>query len=231
MANKHLNELRAYIDSNWKKESFPHALNRLIEEKAKQPSEVYKKAGVDRRYYSKIRNEPDRKVSKQIAIGFGLALELNRAEMDELLESAGFSLSRNSRFDLIIMFCVEHHIYDPHAIDDLICEYNKIFRPIKEDNTYIGKENDNNTGRDDSWKAEKEAWEKDQENREKLGNTVIETLDSINNVLDNGVWDALGFIEETFFPEGSEVSKGIMSALDDIDNILDEAIRKTNEIL
>jgi hypothetical protein len=79
-------------------------------------------------------------INKNMAIAYGLALELDREGMDALLRSAGYALSDNSGFDLVVMFCVERHIYDfleIRVIAQTVCEAFKI--PVQGEDVYAGK--------------------------------------------------------------------------------------------
>ncbi|WLR54414.1 hypothetical protein LC048_18530 [Mesobacillus subterraneus] len=73
---------------------------------------IYKKAGIDRRHFSKIRSNPQYRPSKNTVIALGLALELTKKETDKLLSSAGYSLSDSETSDLVIQFCIERQIYE-----------------------------------------------------------------------------------------------------------------------
>jgi predicted CopG family antitoxin len=101
--------------------SFSDVLFNFIDNKGKTDVEVYKKAALDRRHFSKIRSNPKYKISKHKAIALALALELSKKETDELLSSAGYSLSYSDTFDLVILYCLENRIYDldnvNHALD------------------------------------------------------------------------------------------------------------------
>jgi hypothetical protein len=84
---------------------------------AASDAEIYKKAGIDRRHFSKIRSNPEYRPSKNTVIALGLALELNKKETDKLLSSAGYSLSDSETSDLVIQFCIERSIYEIQQVN------------------------------------------------------------------------------------------------------------------
>jgi transcriptional regulator with XRE-family HTH domain len=109
------------VQKNRKSGTFAHVLERLREEKGMKTSLLYTKAGITKQYYSKLMtNGKSLNISKRYAIAFGLALKLNRTEMDELLLSAGFALSNYSNYDLLIIFCIENRIYDIDQFESLL---------------------------------------------------------------------------------------------------------------
>lgn len=83
-------------------ETFSQRLLRMIDERDLTDSQVYTKAGVDRRHFSKIRNDIYYTPSKKVALAFSIALELSLDETKDLLGSAGFALSRSSKTDIIL---------------------------------------------------------------------------------------------------------------------------------
>lgn len=89
----------------------------FIDKKGCKDSEVYKKAGLDRRLFSKIRSNPEYKPSKNTVTALALALELNKKETDKLLSSAGYSLSDSETSDLVIQFCIERKIYEIEQVN------------------------------------------------------------------------------------------------------------------
>lgn len=103
-------ELENFIEGN-KKPSFSRTLLKFIDRKGLSDSQVYRKAGIDRRHFSKIRSNDDYKPTKNTVVSLALALELNTDETDELLASAGYSLSRSELSDLVVLFCIKKKIY------------------------------------------------------------------------------------------------------------------------
>lgn len=118
-------EKHAQIDKvlDQKEESFSTRLLRLIDEKGLKDSEVYKSANIDRRLFSKIRGDEDYMPSKKTAISFCLALQLEMDETKKLLETAGYTLSASSRFDLIIMYLIENSEYNIHFANMVLDDY------------------------------------------------------------------------------------------------------------
>jgi len=109
------NELEDFIEGN-RKPAFSETLMKFIDKSGLSDSQVYKKAGIDRRHFSKIRSNAEYKPGKNTVISLALALELDQNETKELLSSAGYSLSKSDLSDLIILFFIERRIY---KIDDI----------------------------------------------------------------------------------------------------------------
>ena len=105
-----------YIKKNKKSGGFSHALDKKRKEKGLTPAELYKRANVDRRQYSRFMGPEGRHPSMNTVISFALALRLERQEFDEFLQTAGYALSTSSSRDVCIMYCLENSIYD---IDDV----------------------------------------------------------------------------------------------------------------
>ena len=112
--------IKETIDPN----DFKTVLFRMIEERNLNDSEVYNKVHIDRRLFSKIRSDKNYHPSKETVILFGLSLELKVGEIEELLDSAAYSLPKTNNFDLIIRFCFLNRIYDVNTVNDLLDEYN-----------------------------------------------------------------------------------------------------------
>ncbi len=120
--NKSLDEYMRDMDK-----PFAYKLFDLIDARGMTDVEGYKKANVDKKTFSKIKCNPDTyKPSKQTAVAFAIALRLNLDETQDLLASAGLTLSRSFTFDKIIRYFIQKEIYDIFEINEALFEFDQV---------------------------------------------------------------------------------------------------------
>lgn len=117
--NKMINELEQ-LD-----QSFRDTLFELIKARDVTDPQVYKKANIDRRLFSKIRNNPKYNPSKNTAIALAIALELNLTETRDLIGRAGYTLTQAFQFDAIIIHYIRKRKYDFYEINETLFDYDE----------------------------------------------------------------------------------------------------------
>ena len=115
-----LDDLMAHVGETWQESLF-----RLIDEKGYTDTEVYKRANVDRKLFSKIRSNSEYQPKKITAVAFALALQLSLDETKDLLGRAGYAFSPSNRFDLIIEYFIEQEVYDTYTINLALFDHNQ----------------------------------------------------------------------------------------------------------
>lgn len=98
-------------------DSFSEYLLYLIEEKGMTNADVYKRALVDKKTFSKIKNHADYHPQKMTAMCLCMGAKLNLDETRDLLARAGYALSPCDKTDIIFSYFIENQIYDMIELD------------------------------------------------------------------------------------------------------------------
>lgn len=115
-----LDDLVGHLD-----EPFSQTLLKLIDSKGKTDVEVYKKANMDRKLFSKIRTGKNYTPRKATILALAIALELSLDETDDLLERAGYALSHASKFDVIVEYFIVNGHYNINDINEVLFHYDQ----------------------------------------------------------------------------------------------------------
>lgn len=116
-----LEDMLASIDDN-----FAVTLLKLIDLKGITDVECYKKANVSKQTWYKIMNEKDYKPSKNTVLCFAIALELTLEETKRLLATVGFTLSKSSKFDIIIEYFIINGEYNIFTINETLFKFDQV---------------------------------------------------------------------------------------------------------
>ena len=117
---KRLDDLVGNLD-----QPFSATLLRLIDATGKKDAEIYRRANIDRRLFSKIRSNAGYMPSKPTVLAFAVALELTLGQTADLLGRAGFTLSHSRKFDVIVEYFIASRKYDIFEINEVLFSYDQ----------------------------------------------------------------------------------------------------------
>ena len=104
-------------------DSFHDRLFMYIDMSGMTDVEVYKRANLDRKLFSKIRSNPAQHPRKQTVLALAIALKLSIDDTKDLLSRAEYAFSPGSKGDLIVKYFIERGVYDIMTINFALDEY------------------------------------------------------------------------------------------------------------
>ncbi|MCQ2497225.1 MAG: macro domain-containing protein [Lachnospiraceae bacterium] len=104
-------------------DSFSEYLLYLIKSKGMDNVDVWHRGIVDKKVFSKIKNNADYHPKKLTAMCLCIGAKLNLDETKDLLARAGYALSPSDKTDIIFSFFIENEIYDMIELDIQLEEY------------------------------------------------------------------------------------------------------------
>jgi O-acetyl-ADP-ribose deacetylase (regulator of RNase III) len=104
-------------------EPFDVYLMKLIDRRGMNDVQVYRRANLDRRLFSKIRSGKGYHPGKRTILALAVALKLTLEETEALLERAGYALSPADKFDVVMEYFLEHGPRDIDEINEVLFYY------------------------------------------------------------------------------------------------------------
>ena len=104
-------------------DTFSQYLMYLIQDKNMKNAEVWQRAIIDKKVFSKIKNNPEYHPKKLTALCLCIGAKLNLDETKDLLARAGYALSPCDKTDIIFSYFIENEIYDMIELDIQLEEY------------------------------------------------------------------------------------------------------------
>ncbi len=108
---------------HYQEETFSEAVLRIMKENSWTNPQVYHGAGMDKKLFHKIINDRDYHPSKSNALLLAVALHLDLDATQELLAKAGFTLTKSSKFDVIVMYFIVHGNYNIFDINEVLFDH------------------------------------------------------------------------------------------------------------
>ncbi len=104
-------------------DSFALELMKFMDKKKITHKTCYKNANIKKQTWHKILSDENYKPSKQTVLCFALSLKLDIEETQHLLATAGFTLSKSNKFDIIIEYFIKRGEYNINKINEVLFDF------------------------------------------------------------------------------------------------------------
>lgn len=122
----HLTKISSQQSSPSQEEKdFRESLFEWLDKKKLTELEFCKAANLESEYFSKLHTLKHLQPSRSTAFASCIALKLTCDQTEDLLAKAGYAFSNARKFDLIIRYALEHRMYDIHAVNQLLFEFDQ----------------------------------------------------------------------------------------------------------
>lgn len=91
-----------------KEPDFSEILYTAMQDKGFRAKDIIERSGLSRAAFFKLQNGDSARPRRDSAIALAFAFGMKREEAEDFLDTAGYSLSRSSRRDLLFMYCFDH---------------------------------------------------------------------------------------------------------------------------
>ena len=109
-----------YLDGDSDMPTFTNKVKHLMSAQGLTGPDLCKRIMMDRRLWSKLNSDSEYQPSKETAMAICIGLRLNIEQAQDLLGSAGYTLSDTRKQDVVMCYFFENGIYDIDAVNDIL---------------------------------------------------------------------------------------------------------------
>lgn len=103
--------------------SFHDKLFEIIDKSGMNGRDIWKRANIDRKLYSKIKCDLNCKPKKKTIMSLCIALQLDKEQSGDLMSRAGLAFNPGSKFDMIVEWAIENGERDIYHLNSILFRY------------------------------------------------------------------------------------------------------------